>query len=1016
MCCTVAAAAIMASPALAQSADGVPPSEVTTGSLEAAAPNEAADGEILVTGSRIRRASTESNAPVVVVGVEQLTDRGFVSAAEALNQVTSNVPSRLLAAGDGTSSGSGQQFPNLFGLGPGRTLTLVNGRRTVTSGSGVGSFADGNGDAVVDANIIPTGLIQRVEVVQAGGAVVYGSDAIAGVVNYILKKDYQGLELDAQTSITSYGDYPVHSLRGTAGTNFADGRGNVAINVEWSKTRPLAFRDRPRTNLSRVTQANPADTGPSDGIPSNVEFLNATLWSFNGNGVIFNTPAPVAALLTRVNGSPVQFNADGTLAPFNPGSNVGIPFAQGGDGFRYSDLAGLRTGVERLTGNLLAHFDLTDNVTLSTELLFARTKGIETPQVYSRSVLGAGNLAAIPFVRTNPYLPASTLAALTAARPTFAAGAPLFLSKSFTDLQQDTRQETQVDTYRALIGLEGDFKLADRDFYWSVSGSYGRVEGQVSGWGINNARFNNAINSARNASGQIVCAINADATTANDDAACAPINPFGAGNVSQAARDYINSRVGQDYVNEQYDILATLGGSLFRLPAGEVKFSAAYEHRDEKAVFTPFAASQAGSTGVGTPVNPASGGYNTDELSAELLVPLVGGDFTLPLVKSLEVTGAYRHVDNSIAGPENLWSVGARWEVVEGLGLRISRSRNFRAPTLTQLFSPSATGLAAIQSDSCDRQRINSGPNPARRRANCLALFTANPNYGVGGTTGIAAGSSAADRLAAFEDPAENSPIAAITTQGNPNLKNEVSKTLTYGIVLQPRFIPGLSITADRVEVDITNGFSRYLTQNFVDACFDSETPSADVCNAFSRISAPSGNNVGGTILTGTTAPFNSGIVRYRGETYSLNYGFDLSSVFGGGNIGKLDIGVEATHTALLTTSLTGEVFDRTDNTVAQPAWEGRLDVRYTKGPFRFTYQLFYLDEVKANGTATIENNPNPIIGRNITHSISTQYDFGKLTLRAGVNNLFNKQPSYPSFSYGDIIGRQFFVGARMKL
>jgi outer membrane receptor protein involved in Fe transport len=998
----------MASAAHAQEAPATGPAEVV-------AEEEATTGEIVVTGSRIRRSATDTTAPAIAIGPEQLTDRGFVSAADALNQVTSNAPSRLLAAGDGTSSGSGQQFPNLFGLGPGRTLTLVNGRRTVSSGSGVGSFASGNGDAVVDANIIPTGLIERVEVVQAGGAVVYGSDAIAGVVNYILKDDFQGIELDAQTSITSYGDYPVHSLRGTAGTNFADGRGNIAVNVEWSKSQPLAFRDRPRTNLSRVTQANPADTGPNDGRPSSIEFLNATLWGFNNNGVIFNTPAPVAALLTRVGGSPVQFAPDGTLMPFNPGSNVGIPFAAGGDGFRYSDLAGLRTGVERITGNLLAHYDLTDNIKLSTELLFARTEGTETPQVYSRSVLGAANTAAIPFVRSNPFLSASALAALTAARPSFAAGAPLFLSKSFTDLQQDGRQTTRVDTYRALLALDGEFKLGGRNFYWSVSGSYGRVEGQVSSWGIVNARFNNAINAARNSAGQIVCAINADASAANDDPACAPINPFGAGNVSQAARDYINAQIGQDYVNEQYDLLATLGGSLFRLPGGDVKFSAAYEHRDEQAAFTPFAASQAGSTGVGTPVLPASGSYNTDELSGELLVPLVGGDFRLPLVKSLEVTGAYRHVDNSIAGPEDLWSVGARWEVVDGLAFRASKSRNFRAPTLTQLFSPAQTGLAAIQSDSCDRQRINAGPNPARRRANCLALFEANPNYGVGGTTGLPAGSSAADRLAAFEDPAENSPITAITTQGNPNLKNEVSKTLTYGVVLQPRFIPGLSITVDRVEVDITNGFSRYQTQNFVDACMDSETPSPDVCGAFSRIPAPSGNNVGGTILTGTTAPFNSGIVRYRGEVYSLNYAFELASLFGGEKLGRLDIGVEATHTALLTSSLTGEVFDRTDNTVAQPDWEGRLDIRYINGPFRFTYQLFYLDKVKANGTATIENNPNPVLDSNVVQSISAQYDLGKLTLRAGVNNLFNEEPSYPSFTYGDIIGRQFFVGARLK-
>lgn len=326
--------------------------------VEGPAGQDADVESIVVTGSRIRRAETETAAPIVTIDDEALTDRGYVSASGALNQVTSNVPALNLSPGDGSASGPGQQFPNLFGLGPGRTLTLVNGRRFVTSSSGLG-------DSRVDANVIPVGLIERVEIVQAGGAVVYGSDAIAGVVNYILKDDFEGVELDAQAGDSSYGDYPVYSLRGTAGRNFGAGRGNVAVNVEWSRTEPLAFADRPRGNLSRITATNSDDTGPNDGIPSVREVLDARFWEFNDDGVIFTIPAPVPlppcgfdiCFARNASGQPLQFTASGGIAPYDEGERHGIPFAAGGEGFRFADLSSLHTGVERTTGNLIGHYD-----------------------------------------------------------------------------------------------------------------------------------------------------------------------------------------------------------------------------------------------------------------------------------------------------------------------------------------------------------------------------------------------------------------------------------------------------------------------------------------------------------------------------------------------------------------------------------------------------------------------------------------------------------------------------------
>ena len=980
---------------------------VTAGLPATASAQDAAvtEGEaIVVTGSRIRRDASEESAPRAVLGEEVIEDRGYTSAAEALNQLTVNSPDLSQADGSGESSGSGQQFPNLFGLGTGRTLTLVNGRRMVTTSSGLG-------DAQVDANIIPLGLLERVEVVQGGGAAVYGSDAIAGVVNYILKDDFEGIELDAQTGISSRGDYHTYSFRGTVGTNFADGRGNIAADVGYAKSPILRFGDRPLSALGRLTVTNPDDTGPDDGIPSVRELLDARFWEFNTNGVLFNTPAPFTQFLTQSNGVPLQFAPDGSLQAFDPGEDVGIPFASGGDGYSYRDLVGLRTGVERLTANVIASYDVTDSITLRAEGLYARTEGEELPQGTSRTILNFGTYAGpVIFTTNNPFLSDSARAQLIEANPAFAFGAPIFLSKYFTDLTIANTQSTVTDTFRGVLGLEGDFSAGDRDFYWSVSGSYARVEGSQRRWEVDNAKYNNAINAVLSG-GQIVCGINADADTTNDDPACAPINPFGDGNVSDAARNYVSVRAGQDYTNEQIDLLATFGGDLIELPGGFAKFSLAYEHRDESAEFVPLEANQLGLFGGGTMEQVQSGSYNTDEISGELLIPLVDSTMNVPFVEALELTAAGRYVDNSIAGKEEVWDFGLRWQPVDGVTLRGSRSRNFRAPTLTQLFAPETTSLGAVGRDPCDADRITSGSNPDVRYANCLALFEANPGYGVL-ADGSNAGDSAAERLASFQDPAENFQRATITTGGNPDLRNEISDTLTYGIVLQPAFIPGLTISADRIEIDLEDGLSPLTTEDFAAACFDNANPDPAVCDAFTRLDNPDGLNPGGTILLGTTTTFNAGVIKYRGEVYAVDYSFTP----GDGEWGRFHIGINATHNTLLTTSVTGDTFVRTDDTYLKPEWQGRLNLDWEKGPVRLSYQANYLDETRAGPDATIENNPNPILDSNLTHSLSAQFDAGRMTFRLGVDNLTDEDPSYPQIAYGDILGRRFWVGAKIAM
>lgn len=957
---------------------------------------EAASGDtieqVVVTGSRIKRSDAATSTPLQTLDAQVLSDRGVVQVGDILNTAPEIVASMPVAAGDGSASGDGRQYPNLFGMGTGRTLTLVNGRRYVASQSGM------DGDAV-DTNMLPVGLIERVDIVPAGGAATYGSDAIAGVINYVLKNNYEGIELDAQGGLSTRGDYPKRSLRATLGTNFANGKGNIAADFAWSKTDPLYWTDRPRSNLARVTVSS-GNTDTTDGIPSVTPITDTRFWEFNTNGVIFRYGAPVSSLMLTTNGSATQFSADGTsLEAYDTGTIAGIPFASGGDGYSYRDLASLYSGVERYTGAVVGHYDVSDHFKLSAELNFGRTIGTDPMANYqSNTVLnsqstGSGYLA---FNNTNAYLTADEITTLSAASSTFAAGGNLYLSKLWSDLLPSRAATYTTDTYRALLSASGDFDAFDRNFYWEVSYSRGITDGADKGWGTITANLLKSIAAVKNTAGDIVCSVNADSSTSNDDAACVPVNIFGTGTVTKAARQYITAPIGERYQNTQDDFLATIGGDVMELPGGKVGFSAAFEHRKEKAVYNPAAALQQGLIADGSVSEPTSGAYETNEYSVEFLIPVLGGDFTLPLVKEFELNAAYRYVDNTMAGQEDVWSAGARWKVLDSLSLRASRSRNFRAPTLTQVFQPTSTSLGSVGVDPCDYRYITAGPAPAVRAANCQAEW-------------VAAGRSLTD-LASFQNDSTNFSSATITTGGNPDLKNEVSLTTTFGFVFQPDFVDGLLITADRYLVKLTNGLSTFEPEDFMATCYDSTVQPSGICGTFTR-------DADGNVITAKQMTYNAGSVKMRGEIYKVDYVADPGAWLGYSDTGVTEFSISANHLAYYNTSVTGFDSTRTDGTTAQPEWQINAGINWSKDNWRVSYQMFFLADAKKNRTDTIENTPTPRIPYNLRHDISAQYKWSEtITLRAGITNFTDEQPSWPTLSYGDIIGRQVYGGINIRL
>jgi len=1022
----------------------------TSGALAQEADDKDKDDAIIVTGTRIRgTVDTVTSAPGNVVSADSLSERGYVQATDLFREIPAIGPAVGIVSGGGTANaygsntqlsggigtstngqaGVGADYANLFKLGVSRTLTLLNGHRFISTATGLG-------DEAVDVNILPTGLLERVNVVQGGGSAVYGSGAIGGVVDFILKRNFSGIELDAQQSISTRGDYPVRNLRLTAGTNFAEGRGNIAIDLNWYKTGSLLIRDR-YDATSTIPVPNPAAcaTAVPRTCSANVFLYGAHIYpdtSLNGtiSTIPFNfTAAAGFAGRFLIGGNPVRFNSDGTAietfngGTFQPNAN-GTLTVVGGD-FDNSILPGNSlpaiASVERKTANLVAGYDLTDNIRLSTNLTYSRVSGRlpharDYPSWFFPSLGFVPQFAALSFTKDNPYLTPTVLAELTAASPAFAGGAPLYLGKVFRSLYpKGDNSLTQTTTVkRGMVSLEGDFDFSDRELYWSASYTYSEVRQKVKGWFINEGNFRRAVNAVKNGAGQIVCAINADASTANDDAACAPINIFGQVPISDAAAKYVlvqsGSNIGGTIMpafNKEHNALLTLGGDVVSLPAGKAKFSVSYEYRKDAGSITPLPADAAGLTYSGVPINSAAGGFHTNEFAGEVQIPILDDGFNLPVFfKKLDVSASYRHVKHSIVGSDKVWAFGGNLTVYDGVRLRGTYARNFRAPNLTQLVLP-PTVAPGLNPNVCGPQDIIRGPNPTQRAANCLALFTANPLFG---TINSPVGSSAAVRLANFV-PDNTSAAKLITTSGNPDLENERATTKSFGIVLTPAFIPNLVITADRIDVRMKNAITNFTQQQFQAACFDSAPGTAqEFCDTITYY--PEGN-----IKTAIATVVNAQQMRMKADNFVVNYRFPLSAILGEGDKGNLSISLSATHTRKFET-IVNFVPNRIDDTLDLPEWQGTLNLRYSKGPFALNYSAFYLSRGRINATANELNSTSGIywVKSLMTHDLSANLDVTeKLSLRAGVNNIGNKTPDYIPNSQGGIIGRTVFVGLKAR-
>ncbi|MXP41301.1 TonB-dependent receptor [Altererythrobacter soli] len=641
---------------------------------------------IVVTGSRIARSGFDSPTPVTVVGGEQIARQGASNVAEVLNEIPAFRPQSTPATTAIFMNNIGASTADLRGLGANRTLVLIDGRRVVPATVAGSSFAPAG---AVDLNMVPTSLIERVDVVTGGASAAYGSDAVAGVVNLILDTDLEGIRASAQWGIADEGDDEEWILSLAGGTSFAGGLGRIVAGVEYVddqgtgdcysrdwcalsyNTVSNPFIDPARPQLGRVSQGDPATL-----ILPHTRVATATF-----NGQIIGGP---------LRGT--EFNPDGTTFQHDYGTYFGAGIFQSGGGdeqLAFYQWFPISSPSERINSFAHAEYDVSDSVTLFLEGSYGRVEG---------STLGAQRRDLAPRIirRDNAFLPASVAARMDAF------GLPVIpVARIWNDIGPQVGH-VERETYRAVTGARAELGAGwDLDAYYQ----FGRTNYSQTGENTTiNSRMAFAIDAVIDpATDSPVCRAVLQGNAAA--AGCQPLNIFGHGSPSPAAIDYVTGTAFQSTEMTQHVASVAVQGDLLDLWAGPLAIATGVEFRKDIASGTADAISQALDFYTG----PGAG------IDGEVEVWEGFVEAILPLSDNAELNGAVRLTDYSTSGSVTTWKVGADWAPTDWLRLRATRSRDIRAPNIFELFGPPQSSFQSILDPQTGAQVLSSvllGGNP----------------------------------------------------------------------------------------------------------------------------------------------------------------------------------------------------------------------------------------------------------------------------------------------------------------
>lgn len=1068
--------------------------------------------EVKITGSRILRKDLENNSPTVTVSSEAFDNRANTAVEDVLNQLpqfasslgfsgatgdrarqsqqgqsaTQFTPGGFASAGldplnvYSASQTVGATSVSLRGLGSNRTLLLLNGRRLVPV----------NASYSVDTSSIPSSALQRVEVVTGGASSAYGADAVSGVVNFILKDNYQGAELDLQYGITELNDNQNLRLSGLMGGNFGDGKGNAIIGIEYNRRGP-AYQAKRDVYKSRYAN-------PYVGAGGNTTYMQfePTLVSATGQ-VVANPSQTVMDNIYRshnpayVNGTvpvnqPILVNPNGTI--FVANDPEGALGAQYQDGYEYkinqltgtwgkNDLtARLSSPLTRYSLFSSAHYDFTDDIRFYEQATFAQNHSefLSTP--------GLGQFTSsvrVPHDATHPV--PTELDQLLNSRVSpgnvSRAADPYGVSFPIAALFPRAGSESNALNFQIITGFSGN--LGIKDWTFDVYNSYGQsrtTTTAINGVSIDslmalialpdygkNASVNG--NSAPPSS-SIYPHPTLKCTSGLGPALYPTLYP---GAVTQDCLDGLRINPVGISTMMQDAVEGSIQGGLFELPAGDLRFALGSGWRTNRFKYAPpdlistdYIIDVQANTHTSQPSNASD---EVKEAFAELLVPVFKD---LPLVKHLNLELGYRYSDYKYAGPVSTWKALADWAITSDLRLRGGFQRANRAPNLVELFDPGSSAVQIAPGDVCSKQigaflggykySANPAGNPDAKKVEALCRY----QMGAGANT-YYTGDNAFTSFAYW--------FVGVNAVGNPNLENEKSDTWTVGAVWRSPFqhpLARFTTTLDWFKINVANAiFIPQLSTGSgspLQGCFDTKFNPAlaalkgdgtDSAAALAAAAAPDAcslivrNPANGAVLTNQNSPYeNVGSIVSEGIDFSLNWSASLSD-FGLKLPGRVSYGANASY--MLTDkrqSIQGAPFDDFTGVAGWGGvrWSFTNTFGYFNGPFNTSLSWRHYPSLTSSGRFLNRNDPTTgdprqegidaydILDLSLGYSVSRN-----LSLRAGVNNLMDKNPpisnknpgnpntkdarGFPTgFSAGsiasgvyDVLGRSYFAGFRLS-
>ncbi len=974
---------------------------------------------LIVTGSRIPRPSYDNAQPTLTVTGSTIDQRGFTTAAQALNATPGfGVADSSLVGNQGSGFGVGQSFVNLFSLGSQRTLTLVNGRRFVGANP-ASVFSSAGAGTQVDLNVIPTQLIERIETISIGGAPIYGADAIAGTVNFILKKDFSGLDLDAQNGISQQGDYHNYRFRGLGGFNFADGRGNVTVAAEYASQSGIigSQRDSIAAQTGFISPLDPNSAFSQVLVRDQRTFLGTA----GGNPYFVDrgTIGPSRSIVDA-NGNFVRFAPNSTLVTFNTGTVTNDPTTfLGGDTLNFANITNLAVDSQRINTSVFLNYQLTDSIKAYAEGWYSKNRAtnlagqpVYNTAFFRQADAGSFDVNGNFIVRLdNPFL---TAQARDIIRTNLIdqelytgndATSVFYLGRANTDLVSGVAKLDQ-DLYRFVGGFSGDFNAFGKKWAWDVSGNYGRTRSVSIAPSLVEPNLRRALNVTRDSNGNIICApFNpdpADPTSPPNtpqyngtiSQTCAPLNLFGEGAPSQAARDYVTTNARTVAGTSQRDFLATLTGAVATLPGGDLGVSLGYENRREFSSFQPDAF-YLQALGRSIPINAVRGSYTTNELFGEVRAPIIGPDQGIRFIHALELNGAARWVRNSVAGAALTWTAGGRFEPVAGLAIRGNYTRSIRAPAVTELFAANQPAFDG-GFDPCDQQNLTSGPNPTVRQANCLAA-------------GLPTNFSSLI----------NSVTVPINVIGNRGLRNEAARSWTVGAVLRPQALPNLSLSADYISIDLKGTIVSSSARDVLSGCYDSSSfPNNFFCGLITRDTTP-GPDTFGQVLTLDEPYLNQGGRVFRAVQATLDWTTPLPAQYG-----KLSVGANYQHIIKQFTVISADSGStNTRGNIGSSIDQATLRLTYDKGV------VSWFNEIRYIGPAVFDASEPPgtrdVQGVRAYAAWNTSIAFRatkNMTFQINIDNVTNRTLPFPGSGSGSqnvytegLFGRSFLARVNLR-